>query len=131
MAESNSGKRIFIVDDERVVADITAAILARTRFTCRPVYSAEQVLELVPDWMPDSAFIDVKLPEMNGIDLAIQLSAAYPACKLSLFSGYIATSVLLESAMQAGHSFDAIAKPVHPDVLLQLAADLSPVIGET
>jgi DNA-binding NtrC family response regulator len=59
---------------------------------------------------------------MNGIDLAILLKAAYPTCRLLLFSGYTDTEVLLESAIRRGHSFDILAKPVHPDELLTWAA---------
>jgi DNA-binding NtrC family response regulator len=123
-------KRVLIVDDEQIIADTVAAIFAQAGFTSRAVYSAEEALELIPVWVPHLAIIDVKLPEMSGIDLAIRLGAEYPAFKLSLFSGYFDTPDMLESAMQAGHFFDVIAKPVHPDRLLQLAVDLPPIIGE-
>jgi hypothetical protein len=55
---------------------------------------------------------------MNGIDLAIQLKAEYPDCRLSLFSGQALTGDLLELARQNGHSFEILAKPVAPGEFL-------------
>jgi CheY-like chemotaxis protein len=127
---SRREKRVLVVDDERIVAGTTAAIFANACFSSRAVYSAEEALELIPQWVPHLAVIDVKLPGMSGIDLAIRLRAEYPACKLSLFSGYVDTADLLDSAEHAGHSFDVLAKPVQPTELLELAADLPPALGE-
>ncbi|MGA2534829.1 MAG: response regulator [Terracidiphilus sp.] len=127
---SHNETRVLVVDDERVIADTTAAVFASAGFTSRAVYSAEEALEVVPLWVPHLAVIDVKLPGMSGIDLAIRLKAEYPACKLSLFSGYMDTADMLESAMQAGHLFNMLAKPIHPIELLKLATDLPPALGE-
>ena len=80
-------KRVLFVDDERVIADTLGIIFSNHGYVTRAVYSAEQALELMSDWLPDLAIIDVLLPGMNGIDLAIRLKAEYPDCRLSLFSG--------------------------------------------
>jgi CheY-like chemotaxis protein len=111
-------KRVLFVDDERVIADTLAIIFRNQGYVTRAVYSAEQALELMSDWLPDLAIIDVLLPGMNGIDLAIQLKAEYPDCRLSLFSGQALTGDLLELARQNGHSFEILAKPVAPGEFL-------------
>jgi CheY-like chemotaxis protein len=130
MPGPHSEKRILIVDDEPRVADTAAAIFASAGFNSRAVYTAEEALELFPRWTPHLAVIDVHLPGMSGIDLAIHLKAEYPACKLTLFSGFIDSAELLESARREGHSFDVLAKPVPPTELLQLASDPLPMLGE-
>jgi len=61
---------------------------------------------------------------MNGIDLAITLKAQYPEVGVCLFSGRAGTDEVLEAARQQGHSFDVIAKPEHPNVLLGMASSL-------
>ena len=101
-------KRVLFVDDERVIADTLAIIFSSQGYVTRAVYSAEQALELISYWLPDLAIIDVLLPGMNGIDLAIQLKAEYPDCRLSLFSGQALTGDLLELARQNGHSFEIL-----------------------
>jgi CheY-like chemotaxis protein len=117
-------KRVLFVDDEILIADTLATIFFSYGFETRAVYSAEQALELFSDWLPNLAMIDVQLPGMNGIDLAIHLKAAYPDCRLALFSGQASTSDLLEVARKNGHSFNIIAKPAHPDQLLAQASHL-------
>jgi hypothetical protein len=61
---------------------------------------------------------------MNGLDLAVILKRDYPECKLSLFSGQSATGDLIELAKHSGHSFDVLAKPIHPKALLGIADSL-------
>jgi DNA-binding NtrC family response regulator len=124
MLGSDERKRILVVDDERVITDTLVAIFLKGGYDARGVYSAEQALALIPEWRPALAIIDVRLPQMNGIDLAIALKARFPDCRLSLFSGQAATSDLLEMAKQNGHSFEVFPKPVHPTMFLGLAAEL-------
>jgi CheY-like chemotaxis protein len=121
MYETERRKRILVVDDERIITDTLVAIFSREGYEARGSYSAEAVLALIPEWTPDLLIIDVRLPHMNGIDLAILLKAEYPQCRISLFSGQAATSNLLETAALAGHSFDVLAKPVPPSEMLKMA----------
>jgi DNA-binding response OmpR family regulator len=122
MSSSIQPKRILFVDDERLIADTLAIIFSSQGYETRAAYSAEQALELISGWLPSLAIIDVRLPGMNGIDLAIRLRAEYPDCRVSLFSGQGSTSDLLELARQNGHSFDIIAKPVPPAEFLAQAS---------
>ncbi|MGA2539262.1 MAG: response regulator [Terracidiphilus sp.] len=75
---SRSETRVLVVDDEVVIADTTAAIFASAGFISRAVYSAEQALEVMSVWVPHLAVIDVKLPGMSGIDLALRLRQITP-----------------------------------------------------
>jgi DNA-binding NtrC family response regulator len=124
MSESSINHRILIVDDERVISDTLTTIFKNAGYDAKPVYSAEQALELLSqgDWLPDLAILDVRLPNMNGVDLAIHLKAEYPTCKLSLFSGQPSSAEILEMANAAGHSFGILAKPAHPTELLDLVS---------
>jgi hypothetical protein len=46
-----------------------------------------------------------------------------PDCEIIIFSGQASTVDLLEAARQAGHQFTALAKPVHPSVMLAQAEE--------
>jgi CheY-like chemotaxis protein len=109
---------VFVVDDERVIASTLAAILrmhgySATYFTC-PV----EALAAARSRAPDLLISDVAMPRISGIDLAIQMRAQYPKCKILLFSGQAATFDLLEDARAQGHDFDLLLKPVPPTELL-------------
>jgi DNA-binding NtrC family response regulator len=114
----------LIVDDEHTIADTLGLIFAGNGYETRAAYSAEQALEIIAEWPPDLAILDVVLPKLNGIDLAILLTAQYPACRLLLFSGQSITTDLLAEAATRGYSFDILAKPVHPTLMLDAALKL-------
>jgi CheY-like chemotaxis protein len=122
MPEPAETIRLMIVDDERVIADTLATIFLQSGYETRAVYSAEEALALIEEWVPDLALIDVVLPGMNGIDLAIRLKAELPDLRLTLFSGQAATSDLLDHARRDGHDLEVIPKPIHPAELLSLMA---------
>jgi DNA-binding NtrC family response regulator len=117
--------KVLIVDDERTIADTLAEIFStRCGYETRAVYTAEEAMNMLAEWYPDLAILDVVLPKMNGIDLAILLTAQYPACQLLLFSGQQCTVDLLEEATRKGYKFDVLAKPSHPTVIIETAARL-------
>lgn len=118
------GQKVLIVDDERWTSDTLATIFNIARYEARAAYSAEDALEIVKDWKPQLAILDVMLPKMNGIDLALQLYALAPGCRILLFSGNPHTPEIVEAAARDGHSFDVLQKPVHPDIMLGKATQL-------
>jgi CheY-like chemotaxis protein len=118
----NEKPRVLVVDDEHVIADTLVTIFSTAGLEAVAVYSAEEALALIPQWHPQIAIIDVHLPCMNGIDLAIRLKVEHPGCRVTLFSGYTSTADLLEKASRDGYSLEVLAKPVHPTELLNRIA---------
>jgi CheY-like chemotaxis protein len=111
--------RIFVVDDEDVIASSLAMILRfqggihATSFT-----DPLKALQAARNEAPDILITDVIMPQMSGIDLAIRLRDACPDCKVLLFSGQAATADLLDAARSSGYTFELLSKPVHPADLL-------------
>jgi DNA-binding response OmpR family regulator len=116
--------KVIIVDDEKNICESLAAIFTSRGYESKVAFSAEQAVEIIAEWQPDLAILDVGLPKTNGIDLAIALKTSHPACRVLLFSGQPSTTDLLADAAADGHPFEIVAKPVHPAVLLDKAADL-------
>ncbi len=111
-------KRIFVVDDESVIAFTLAAILGQKGFVTLPFANPRKALIEAAAGPPDLLISDIAMPEMNGVDLAVQMSVAYPWIRVILFSGQAATADLLKSAHANGYSFCLLSKPVHPIDLL-------------
>jgi CheY-like chemotaxis protein len=122
-------KRILVVDDERIIADTLTTIFNQAGYEAGAVYSAEQALDLIQTWPAQVAVIDVRLPRMDGVDLAIRLKAEYPECKPILFSGNADTTDILEKARLSGHEFNCLAKPVPPADFLMMVANFFPEGG--
>jgi CheY-like chemotaxis protein len=118
MPEKTVKPKVLVADDERVIADTLSMILNQSGFEARAVYSGEMALELAQSFRPDMLISDVIMANLNGIDAAIQIRALLPKIKILLFSGQAATADLLEKARTQGYEFEILAKPVHPQDLL-------------
>ena len=118
MPETTLKPKVLVADDEHVIADTLAMILSQSGFDARAVYSGEGALELAPTFEPDMLISDVIMADLNGIDAAVRIRALLPAIKILLFSGQAATADLLERARTQGYEFEILAKPVHPQDLV-------------
>ncbi len=114
----NRKPKVLVVDDERVIADTLAIILNQHGYDATAVYTGTGAVEKARSTHPDLINSDVIMPDMNGIEAAIQIRKFLPGCKILLFSGQAATADLLENARTQGHEFEILAKPVHPQDLL-------------
>jgi CheY-like chemotaxis protein len=110
--------KVLVVDDERVIADTLSIILNQHGYDASPVYTGTAAVERARSVKPDLIISDVIMPDMNGIEAAINIRRFLPDCKILLFSGQAATANLLESARAQGHEFEILAKPIHPQDLL-------------
>jgi len=118
MADATAKSRVLVVDDERVIADTLSVILNQSGFEARAVYSGERAVEMAAEWQPNMLISDVIMADLNGIDAAIRIREVLPKIKILLFSGQAATADLLEKARARGYEFEILAKPVHPQDLL-------------
>src|ERR1700761_2992551 len=118
--------RVFIVDDEHVIASTLAAILKLHGYSADFFTSPRDALTAAQLEAPDLLISDVVMPGYSGVDLAIQMKAQYPACKILLFSGQTYTRDLLKDARSLGHDFPLLAKPVPPSEMLAKIAALVP-----
>jgi DNA-binding NtrC family response regulator len=118
VAAVDGGRRILIVDDEREVTESLATIFSKHDYEVRVANTAEAAIETIAVWQPDLAIVDVVLPQMNGIELAMIIRDSHASCRVVLFSGQQTSQSLLEEAAKKGNLFEILAKPVHPMFLL-------------
>jgi CheY-like chemotaxis protein len=115
---------ILIVDDDPSVTETLSLIFEKHGYQVRCAHSAEAAIEIIARWEPDLAILDVMLPCMNGIDLALVLKANRPACHLVLFSGHTDAQALMEESARKGNMFEILSKPVHPLFMLDFVSSL-------
>jgi len=119
MVQDGRQLRIFVVDDHDVIASSLAMILRlhggfhATSFTNSVAALGASRMEA-----PDLLITDVVMPELSGIDLAIQILDQRRECKVLLFSGEMVSAGMLEAARAKGYEFELLIKPVHPAALL-------------
>jgi DNA-binding response OmpR family regulator len=110
---------VLVVDDERLIADTMTEILRRSGFNAICAYDGVSALELALEVSPDYVLTDVVMPHMNGVQLAIEIRKALPATEILLLSGQAGITEIVEGGRQEGYRFELIAKPIHPEKLLQ------------
>jgi DNA-binding response OmpR family regulator len=110
--------RVFAVDDEHVIATTLATILQHSGFTARSFTKPLEALDAARSEAPDLLISDVMMPQLSGIDLAVQIRQLCPGCRILLFSGQAETRDLLRAAHEEGHDFHVLSKPIHPKDLL-------------
>ena len=111
-------QRVYIVDDEWIIAETLAAILNRNGFSAQAFHSPNRALVRALDQPPDILLTDVMMPDLSGIDLAISLRRANSNCRILLFSGQANALDLLCDARRRGYDFELLQKPLHPLQLL-------------
>ncbi|HEY1895909.1 MAG TPA: response regulator [Terracidiphilus sp.] len=110
---------VLVVDDERVIADTMTEILRRSGFDAICAYDGLSALELALKVNPDFVVTDVVMPHMNGVQLAIAIRKAMPATEILLLSGQAGITEIVDGGRKDGYLFELIAKPIHPEKLLQ------------
>jgi CheY-like chemotaxis protein len=117
--------RILVADDERIIANTLAMILTQNGYDAAQVYGGRLAVEKARHWVPDLFLSDVWMPELDGIQAAIEICAMHPACRVLLFSGEPGSRLLVRHARAKGHSFEFLQKPIPPLDLLSRVRRLS------
>ncbi|HET9695345.1 MAG TPA: response regulator [Terriglobales bacterium] len=115
---SQRKQKVLVVDDEALIADSMAEILNRNGFEAIATYSGSNAIDLAREMCPDIVMSDVLMPRINGVQAAIAILENCPTTRVLLFSGQAATADILQKARAAGHEFELLPKPIHPQQLI-------------
>jgi PAS domain S-box-containing protein len=88
------GLRLLLVDDDQEVRQVARAMLeAMGGMVTEAAGGAEALLRLRTDSDIDLVLADYTMPEMTGMDLAVQIAAVAPLVPIVLMTGYSAASL--------------------------------------
>lgn len=111
--------KVLIVDDERSTRDGLIKSIPWADMGIESIRSAKNGIEaleeadLIP---PDILLTDVRMPKMDGIELAARIRERYPHCKIIFLSGY-ADKEYLKSAIKLD-ALNYIEKPIDEDEVI-------------
>jgi CheY-like chemotaxis protein len=114
-------KHILYVEDNMIVREVTAELLAHDMREVVAVATAEEALEEFQRRSFDVVITDVSLPVMSGIDLARNILSRKPDTPIIIASGYS-----LGSVPGLGPNVRAILKPFEASEIDSLIKLLSP-----
>ena len=95
--------RILIVDDNPAVRRYLRAILEQQESwkVCGEARNGAEALHLVLDASPDLILLDYQMPDLNGVDVAKQISRMFPELPILMVTLHLSKQ-LAEAAREAG-----------------------------
>src|SRR3954470_22740770 len=116
MVESSEGQCVHIVDDDDAVRESLAALVEAAGFLSKTYPSAVELLNSPGGLAADGFVVDIRMPEMNGLELQQELNRRGVRAPLIILTGHADVSLAVQ-AMKAGAS-DFIEKPFEGERLL-------------
>ncbi|MBU0700382.1 response regulator [bacterium] len=110
--------KILIVDDERDLAEILGAILKLEGHQIVSVSDGYQAIEEIKNTNYDLIMMDIRLPEMNGVETFIKIKKINPTVKVVMMTGF-AVEDLIEEALDQG-AYACIHKPFDLKKVIEL-----------
>lgn len=111
--------KIIVVDDEPIIADTLVNILNGEGHSAVAVSDGRSAIRWAEMLRPEAIITDVIMPGLNGVETAKEILKVLPTCRIILFSGQAASTDLVAKAHSEGFSFEILAKPINPDILLE------------
>ena len=109
--------RVLLVDDEEELVSTLAERLEMRGITASWVTDHRSALDIVEQEPFDIALLDVRLPEMNGLELKRLLEAKRPGMKFIFLTGPGSEEDFMACSAESGKGYYLI-KPVQIDVLM-------------
>jgi len=109
--------RVLVVDDEESVRNLLQRILGEVGYQVTTTANGEDALYSVSLGEVEVVLLDIKMPEMSGIELLSKLTAESPDICAIMVTSVVDTETTVE-AMKLG-AYDYITKPFNRDDVLQ------------
>jgi DNA-binding NtrC family response regulator len=109
-------KRILVIDDEDIVRTSCSRTLAPAGFDVRLARNGVEGLKGLEEGPFDLVLTDLKMPDMDGIEVLRTIKERWPAVEVIIITGYQTVDTAVK-AIKLG-AFDYIEKPFTPDALI-------------
>jgi len=113
--------RILVVDDNKDFADVFSDILKANDYKAESCYSGAQAIELLKDNNFDIMFLDIRMPDMDGVQTLKKVKKLRPETMVIMMTGY-SVDEMVHKALEEKAS-DIIYKPFEIAKVLSLIKD--------
>ncbi|MEW6557889.1 MAG: response regulator [Elusimicrobiota bacterium] len=102
-------KKLLIVDDDRIICGLFKSLLEPDGYEVTTTLSGKEAIEKAKVQKFDIVFIDVVMPEMDGVQTLKELLKITPSTVFVMMTGF-AVDEKIQEALSLG-AFDFIYKP--------------------
>ncbi len=107
----------LIVDDDPTFTRVLSRAMTKRGFEVKVARSAEDALEIVQEWTPDYATLDLKMDGASGLTIIQQLKEINPEIRIIVLTGYASISTAVEAIKLGATQY--LPKPANADEILQ------------
>lgn len=79
---------LLLVDDDERILDVVARFARRAGFDVVTCAGGRQALEQLRRQPADLAMVDLRMPDVNGLDVLRAIRETVPGCEVILMTGY-------------------------------------------
>lgn len=108
--------KILVIDDERSIRNTLKDILEFEKYTVSVAEDGMKALEMVKQEKFDLIFCDIKMPQIDGIEVLENLRESFPDVPVVMISGHGNIDTAVECIKKG--AFDFIEKPIDLNRLL-------------
>jgi len=107
--ETKNREKVLIVDDDPSMGVLLRELLEKRNYAPLTATHPKEALELFRQEAPTLAFLDINMPDMNGLELAKQMLKLNPSVELVFVTGFGTFDNAIE-AIKIG-AYDYLRKP--------------------
>ncbi len=116
MVEHSEAIRLLLVDDEVGYLEVLSKRLTRRGFKVTTASSGAEAIRALRGWDFDVAVVDLKMEDMDGIEVLKVLKKMVPALHVIILTGHGSERAAREGISQG--AFDYLIKPIGLDPLI-------------
>ena len=106
--------KCIVVDDEKIILDELCGMLAQTEVELQGAFQDPfEALEHIKSLRPDVVFLDIEMPELNGIELAKKITGFAPDTQIIFITAYEQYAIKAFEVSAVHY----LLKPITPDEL--------------
>src|ERR1051326_4233167 len=113
---------LLVVDDEAPVLRVIERLAAKAGFEVITCGSGSEALRALMRKPADLAMVDLRMPDVNGLDLLRQIRSTTPSCEVILMTAYAAVDSAVEAIKLGAREY--LTKPFDFDRLKQVLTDI-------
>jgi DNA-binding NtrC family response regulator len=116
MSDDRSSIRVLLVDDEVGYLEVLSKRLIRRGFNVTTATSGSEAIRALRNWDFDVAVVDLKMEDMDGIEVLKVFKHMEPAVQVIILTGHGSERAAREGIEEG--AFDYLIKPIELDTLV-------------
>ena len=121
IGEANQSKRqkikLLLVDDEKSFANVLSRRLSKRNIEVTTAYNGSEAIQALRKVDYDVALLDLKLPDMDGLEVLKIFKKMYAKMEVVMLSGHGSEKTAMES-LKCG-AFEYLVKPCDMEKMVQ------------